>query len=47
MLDVYLSIKEAGFHSLLFFENIKKDSVMTLREFFVIMKKMFKHQKLD
>ena len=46
MLDVYLSIKEAGFHSLLF-EKIKKDSVMTLREFFVIMKKMFKHQKLD
>ena len=29
------------------FENIKKDSVMTLREFFVIMKKMFKYQKLD
>ena len=29
------------------FENIKKDSVMTLREFVVIMKKMFKHQKLD
>ena len=39
--------KRSGFSLASFFENIKKDSVMTLREFFVIMKKMFKHQKLD
>ena len=39
--------KRSGFSLASFFENIKKDSVMTLREFFVIMKKMFKYQKLD